>query len=99
MYSDEMIIKHLEMSFAHDYFKKFFIYGRSQHRYRQVGGTRALETRERLAVWRKTAKLRNYKFLESMVLFCALAGGLVAWKLGALAARSKDPFAGLPRIG
>jgi len=99
IYSVDMIVAHLEMSLARDYLRKVFIYGRSQQAYRQIGGTRALETRERIAIWHKTAQLRRYKFHERTALFLALAGGLVAWNLGSLVAQSKNSLAGSPRIG
>ena len=52
VYSPRVIVRHLEITRATDYYRKCFVYGRSMRRLHGMAPGRPLRTSERIAVWR-----------------------------------------------
>lgn len=83
-YSPQMRVRHLEIDSPYKFFRKLFIYGRSSQKYRQVVNARALNNRERIQVFRRTARKRGYSWMKTISLLCVLALAYSYWVLGSI---------------
>jgi glycosyltransferase involved in cell wall biosynthesis len=81
-YTNEICVEHLEIRRLVDYYRKVFVYGRSFRRFGPLGHVRPLRTRERLHVWRRTA--RSGSPADAAALFALLAAGAVFWWAGSV---------------
>jgi glycosyltransferase involved in cell wall biosynthesis len=83
-YEPEALVDHLEIASAAAYFRKAFVYGRSERRYSGVVRARPLRTRERLRIFRDTVRGAGVSPLDSTFLFALLACGVGFFGLGRL---------------
>lgn len=81
-YCPDVRVRHLEIDDLGNLYRKFFIYGRSRRKYEDIVYVRPLTNRERLLVFRRTAKNRRYSWIKSAFLIGLLALGLAYWTLG-----------------
>ena len=81
-YCPQMRVRHLEIDSLHKYFRKTFTYGKSSKKYSQIVSARALNNRERIKIFRKTAQNRNYSLLKTCCFLSLLAGAFLYWFVG-----------------
>lgn len=82
-----MVVSHLEMDSPRTYLLKMFTYGRSLQSYQRKIRVRPLSMANRLAVFRRTLKLKSYGYPRSLILAMLLMSGIVAWRMGRLCGR------------
>ncbi|MBI2685231.1 MAG: glycosyltransferase [Acidobacteria bacterium] len=89
-----MRVEHLEFQSIFSYYRKAFIHSRSIRAFRALSPLRVLSNRERMKAFRAMTACEGYSSLQSLIVFCILAGGLVAWLAGWLSISPED--AGAP---
>lgn len=83
VYEPSMVIRHGELTSVMCYYRKMFIYGRSRRQYQGIVKTRPLSAAERWRIYREANREEGHSAAEALTLGAALAGGVVAWRLGA----------------
>lgn len=83
-YCPQMRVDHLEIKRVFDFYKKFFIYGRSIRLFKSANQFRPLNSRERLFVYRQIVRDGNFGYFRIIHLFVLLLGGLFFWNLGSM---------------
>jgi hypothetical protein len=83
-YQRGVLVRHLEIVTIPDYYRKRLIYGRSSQHCRKIGGARALNTRERLRVFRKMAQKEGYGILGIGAGMFLLGAGVCCFSFGRL---------------
>lgn len=83
VYAPSMVIRHGEMTGVSTYYRKMFIYGRSRRQYQEIVRTRPLSAGERWRTYTEAVREGGHSATEALALGAALAGGVVAWHLGA----------------
>jgi len=83
-FAPTMVVSHLEMDGVWTYLFKVFTYGRSLQSYQHTVSVQPLTMRNRLGIFRTTATLHSYGFLQTVSLGLLLMLGLGAWALGRL---------------
>jgi glycosyltransferase involved in cell wall biosynthesis len=85
----DMRVSHLEIGGVSDFYKKQFVYGRSNEASRRSSSFRSLSQAERLGIFMKTVHKRNYSLARATGLFALLGGGLFFYESGRLGAQLK----------
>jgi glycosyltransferase involved in cell wall biosynthesis len=82
LYLPEMRVKHLEIEFLRDFYKKMNIYGSSKRRSDHLASMRSLNFREKLQVYNRVVQSHKYSFINSLHLLLLLIFGVFFFKLG-----------------
>ena len=85
-YSDSMKVRHMEIGKPLDYYKKVFTYGRSRKLYKHIANIPPISYSQRLSIYKRVIKKRNYSFSKSLTLLLLLLAGMIFWKAGSLSA-------------
>jgi glycosyltransferase involved in cell wall biosynthesis len=81
-YCPEAWVRHLEIASIWDYYRKQFIYGRSNRKNAQIAAYRPLTYKERLEVFKHTVKRRRYSGAQSALFSCLLGLGAIWYEFG-----------------
>jgi glycosyltransferase involved in cell wall biosynthesis len=84
---DGMRVAHLEIDGPSSYLRKTFIYGRSLESYRRTITASPLTLRDRVRVFRATAREHAYGLPQASALAFLLVAGMAAWSAGRFAGR------------
>jgi len=87
-YNKQMLVRHGELDSVRSYYNKMYTYGRSRQLYQHIIKTRPLTSQERLSAFRACVREGNYSWYESFLFGSLLVGGVLAWKIGAIAGKS-----------
>jgi hypothetical protein len=79
-----MVVRHLEIRNAADYYRKVFVHSRSIRSLDSIVRHRPLRLNERLEVFHRTVRDNGYSPLTAGRLMVLLAIGMLAWSAGAL---------------
>lgn len=85
-YSPLLVVRHLEIEGLRDYYAKCLVYGRSIGSLKGAAG-RPLTARERISVWRQTARSAGLSPVGRAALLGTLAIGAACWGVGYYGAR------------
>lgn len=105
-YAPEARVVHLEVRTLGDYFGKMRTYGKSRRQYAAIIVARALNSRERWMIYRRTVRQMELSLTQSFLLLLLLAWGVGCWYAGSWQAkrqqhrdrnRANDTGAALPR--
>jgi len=87
-YFPDICVRHLEVSSPLIYFMKQYVYGKSYGHYHQIVSVRALNTKERLRVFKSACRTNRIRWLQSCILFALLVIGGAVYELGRMVRRS-----------
>jgi len=83
----KMRVRHLEITGVRDFYKKRFIYGRSNERNHALGSATPLKHADRLAIFQSMVRGQPTPVGKAAGLLTLLTGGLLFYELGRLSAR------------
>ena len=82
VYAPEMCVCHQEVRYVLDFYKKRIIYGESNSRTRSLGSARPLRVRERIRIFRRTARDFDYSPVGAVELLGLLVLGVLCYEFG-----------------
>ena len=77
-------VKHNEIRNSLHYYRKMFVYGKSRQLYKTIVQADRLSNRERLFLFRKVVRTKNFTTLRAILLFFLLGMGFFYWNFGSL---------------
>jgi glycosyltransferase involved in cell wall biosynthesis len=84
VYRSDVAVLRLEIRSATDYFRKQMIYGNDFPRYKKASGARALKTSERLSIFRRVVRDRQYAPMDALFLLATLTIGALCYDVARL---------------
>jgi glycosyltransferase involved in cell wall biosynthesis len=92
-YVPSVVVSHLEVSDLAVYYHKVFSYGRHRQLNNTITYAAALNTRQRLDVFRRAIHQHDLSAMQAATLLGVLAAGALAWQLGDAYSTFRRPFA------
>jgi len=89
-YVPNAVVDHLEITAAHVYFRKAFIYGRSARQYAEVVPAPVLRHADRLRILRETVRVHHLSAAETALLVAMLVLGVGFYNLGRRSVRASS---------
>lgn len=98
-YCPEVTVRHLEINCVRKQYQKYFTYGRSRQKYKNIVYARSLTNGERVRVFLNAVKDQRYSPMKMVCLFVLLALGFVCWLSGSLSAMLQRKTTCKPVVG
>lgn len=92
-YTPDAVVTHLELTSLAVYYRKIFLYGRHRQSNNQITFAAALDTRQRMKIFRRAIRQRRLSRLRAAQLLGALFLGAMVWNVACTWGKLRQLFA------